>query len=85
MMPRPCSSTRGVYVPLARRAERFVHCCPDCGTYWRSSSQTGQSSRATAYCMPQAWQIGSVLTAISSRNVQSWEDTLAGANYLVSA
>ena len=35
-----------------------VQAWPETGTYWRGSSQTGQSSRGAAYWTPHVTQIG---------------------------
>ena len=44
--------------PASRNSASVVHCCPSQPTYWRSSSQIGQSSRWAPYCTPQVRQIG---------------------------
>src|SRR3954453_11765561 len=55
--PSPSSRMSFLCPPVSSRS--VVHCWPSRPTYWRGSSQTGQSSRAAPYCTPQVTQIGS--------------------------
>jgi hypothetical protein len=46
-----------------RNSESVVHACPDCGTYWRGSSQIGQRSGSSdANWTPHVTQIKATAT-----------------------
>lgn len=63
-MSGPSSAIRARW--FSRSSVRVVHRWPSQPTYWRSSSQMGQSGRGPPYWAPQVAQIGrSMITTLA--------------------